>query len=46
VVPLPGICGFHFGNKIRMGMQDIEHIDDLPAAALFFRGYVENFGFR
>ena len=22
-------------------MQDIEHIDDLPAAALFFRGYVE-----
>ena len=22
-------------------MQDIEHIDDLPASALFFRGYVE-----
>src|SRR5215211_8477977 len=41
VVPLPGICSHHLGNKTGMGAERVEHVDDLPAVALLLAGYAE-----
>jgi hypothetical protein len=41
VVPLPGVCSHHLGNKTRMGAERVEHVDDLSAVALLLAGYVE-----
>lgn len=41
VVPLPGVCSHHLGNKTGIGGERVEHVDDLPAVGVLLTGYAE-----
>jgi hypothetical protein len=41
VVPLAGVCSHDLGNKIGMGGECVEHVDDLPAFTLLLAGDAE-----